>query len=145
MSERDIMSYLLEASPMSSDPFKEHMWLVGDARLIIVAGSDTTAATLTYMFYHLALDSSLINKLRKELEPLRKEDGSFDNKDLQNADFLNGVVNETLRLHPPVPSGVSRVTPKEGVSIGERRVPGETIVSVPLWTVGRCEILLSFC
>ncbi|KAL2065841.1 hypothetical protein VTL71DRAFT_3511 [Oculimacula yallundae] len=137
MEERDIMSWLLEADPMSSDPFKEHMWLVGDARLIIVAGSDTTAASLTYLFYHLASDSSLVEKLRKELQPLVKPDGTFDNKELQNAEYLNGVINETLRLHPPVPSGVSRVTPKEGLVVGEKRIPGETIVSVPLWTVGR--------
>ena len=79
------MSWLLEADPMSSDPFKEHMWLVGDARLIIVAGSDTTAATLTYLFYHLALSPIIVQNLRKELQPLMKEDGSFDNKELQNA------------------------------------------------------------
>ncbi|KAH7333161.1 cytochrome P450 monooxygenase-like protein [Rhexocercosporidium sp. MPI-PUGE-AT-0058] len=137
MQERDIMSYLLEADPMSPDPLKEHMWLVGDSRLIIVAGSDTTAATLTYLFYHLASSPSLVDNLRKELTPLMKQDGSFDNKELQSAEYLNGIINETLRLHPPVPSGVSRVTPKEGVVVGERRIPGETIVSVPLWTVGR--------
>ncbi|PVH72767.1 cytochrome P450 [Cadophora sp. DSE1049] len=137
MEERDIMSWLLEADPMSSDPFKEHMWLVGDARLIIVAGSDTTAATLTYLFYHLALSPTIVQNLRKELQPLQKPDGTFDNKELQNAEYLNGVINETLRLHPPVPGGVSRLTPKEGVQIGEVRVPGETVVSVPLWTVGR--------
>ena len=118
MEERDIMSWLLEADPMSSDPFKEHMWL---------------------LFYHLALSPIIVQNLRKELQPLMKEDGSFDNKELQNAEYLNGVINETLRLHPPVPGGVSRLTPKEGVQIGEVRVPGETVVSVPLWTVGRCE------
>lgn len=132
------MSWLLEADPMSSDPFRERMWLVGDARLVIVAGSDTTAATLTYLFYHLASDPSLVENLRKELQPLLKQDGSFDNKELQNAEYLNGVINETLRLHPPVPGGVSRYTPKEGVVVGETRIPGETVVSVPLWTVGRC-------
>ncbi|KAH9208989.1 cytochrome P450 [Leptodontidium sp. 2 PMI_412] len=137
MQERDIMSWLLEADPMSSDPFRERMWLVGDARLVIVAGSDTTAATLTYLFYHLASDPSLVENLRKELQPLLKQDGSFDNKELQNAEYLNGVINETLRLHPPVPGGVSRYTPKEGVVVGETRIPGETVVSVPLWTVGR--------
>lgn len=144
MEERDIFSYLLEADPMSTDPFKEHMWLVGDARLIIVAGSDTTAASLTYIFYHLASDPSLVAKLRKELQPLEKPDGTFDNKELVNADYLNGVINETLRLHPPVPSGLSRLTPKEGIVVGDKRVPGDTIVSVPLWTVGRCKFCVNF-
>lgn len=133
------MSWLLEADPITNDPFKEHMWLVGDARLIIVAGSDTTAATLTHMFYHIARDPIIAARLREEVKPLVAEDGSFDIKALANADYLNGVINETLRLHPPVPSGLSRLTPPEGITIGKTRVPGDTIVSVPLWTAGRCK------
>lgn len=133
------MSWLLEAEPMSSDLFKDYMWLVGDSRLVIVAGSDTTAATLTHLFYHIARDPSHADNLRDELKSIMQLDGTFDNKDLQNADYLNGVINEALRLHPPVPSGLSRLTPPEGIKIGETRVPGDTIVAVPLWTIGRCE------
>jgi tryprostatin B 6-hydroxylase len=139
VKEKDIMSWLLEAEPMSTDPYQNHMWLVGDSRLIIVAGSDTTAATLTYLWYYLAHDPVHAEKLRKELAPLRQEDGSFDSKELGNAEYLNGMINETLRLHPPVPSGLSRQTPPEGLTIGNTRVPGDTVVSVPLFTVGRCE------
>ncbi|CZR61640.1 related to pisatin demethylase cytochrome P450 [Phialocephala subalpina] len=137
VKERDIMSWLLEAEPMSADPFKDHMWLVGDSRLIIVAGSDTTAATLTHLFYHIARDPAYADRLREELKPIMQPDGDFDIKDLGNADYLNGMINETLRLHPPVPSGLSRLTPPEGITIGETRVPGDTIVAVPLWSMGR--------
>ncbi len=42
-----------------------------------------------------------------------------------------------MRLHPPVPSGTQRVTPPEGMWIGERFVPGDTIVQVPSYTVFR--------
>lgn len=139
VQERDIMSWLLEAEPMDPDPFRERMWMVGDSRLIIVAGSDTTACTLTHIFYHIAKDSAHAEKLRQELKPLMQPDGSFDTKDLANADYLNGSINEALRLHPPVPSGLSRLTPPEGITIGETHVPGDTIVAVPLWTMGRCE------
>lgn len=139
VKERDIMSWLLEADPMSTDPHENHMWLVGDSRLIIVAGSDTTASTLTHIFYHIAREPSNGEKLRQELASLRREDGSFDTKDLGNADHLNGMINEALRLHPPVPSGLSRQTPPEGLMIGNTEVPGDTIVSVQLFTVGRSE------
>jgi len=138
VKERDVMSWLLEAEPMSNDAFKNRMWMVGDSRLIIVAGSDTTAATLTHAFYHLATDRALVEKLRKELSGLQKKDGSFDVRDLANANLLNGIINETLRLHPPVPSGLLRKTPPEGIIIGDRRIPGNVTVTVPSWVMGRC-------
>ena len=44
----DVMSHLLEAGDFFDDPETEKLLLTGDARLLIVAGSDTTATTLTY-------------------------------------------------------------------------------------------------
>lgn len=133
------MSVLLKAEPMSNDAEVNRNWLTGDARLIIVAGSDTTAATLTHMFYHFARDQSLVERLRKELAPLQRDDGSYDVKELANVSLLNGIINETLRLHPVVPGGLSRKTPPNGIMIGETRIPGDVVVSVPAWTMGRCK------
>lgn len=126
------LTYFIRGEP-------NHMRLIGDSRLVIVAGSDTTAATLTHLFYYIAQDPSHTETLGKELKPLTQPDGTFDNKDLMNTNYLGGMINEALRLHPPVPSGLSRQTPAEGIMIGEMQVPGDIIVSVPLWSVGRCE------
>ncbi|TVY78438.1 Cytochrome P450 monooxygenase FCK2 [Lachnellula suecica] len=139
MKEKDIMSWLLDAEPMSTDAYQNHMWLVGDSRLVIVAGSDTTAAALTYLFYHVAENHSHVDKLRQEMASLKQKNGDFDAKELGNAKYLNGMINETLRLHPPLISGVSRQTPPEGIMIGNTRVPGDTIVSIPQFTIGRSE------
>lgn len=53
--------------------------------------------------------------------------------------LLDAVINETMRLHPPVPSGTQRVTPPEGLWIKDRFIPGNTIVQVPSYTVFRDE------
>ena len=50
---RDIVSWLLKAYKDVPHPEKDVM-LQADTRLIIVAGSDTTAATLTFLMFHLA-------------------------------------------------------------------------------------------
>ena len=50
---------------------------------------------------------------------------------------LNGVINEVLRLHPAVPTGGFRETPPEGVEIGGQKVPGNTLICAPRWTIGR--------
>ena len=110
----------------------------GDARLIIVAGSDTTAATFSHLFCHLASQPEIVAKLREELTPLVGGGGSVDvqNQKIQDADYLNGVINETLRLNPPVPSGVFRKTPKEGIMVNETFIPGDTVVQVPGFVLG---------
>lgn len=118
----------------------------GDSRLIIVAGSDTTAATLVHLFYHLASKPHIVEKLREELSPLVPPDGSeFEHKKIQDAAFLNGCINETLRLNPPVPSGVFRKTPREGIQIGETYVPGNTVIQIPGYVMGHGMTTLPPC
>jgi cytochrome P450 len=130
----DIMGWLLKAYKDVPHPEQDSM-LHADARLIIVAGSDTTAATLAFLFYHLAQEPEVVEKIREELRPLTQSE--WHDKDIHNAAFLNGAINEALRLHPPVPSGVQRTTPKEGMHIGETFIPGGTQYWMPQYVMGR--------
>lgn len=139
MDNPDIMATLLEQHRKNSPEEKktELPLLQGDSRLIIVAGSDTTAATFVHLFYQLAKEPQIIQKLRAELEPLLEEDGSFSHEKITHAEYLNGVINETLRLYPPVPSGVFRNTPKEGVFIKDTFVPGNATIRMPGYVMAR--------
>ncbi len=109
-SPQDITHTLIEHYQQQTDSAKRVQlpMLQGDSRLIIVAGSDTTAATLVHLFYHLAAEEGLVDRLRQELDTLvgTESQGKIDHHKLQDAPLLNGVINETLRLNPPVPSGV---------------------------------------
>lgn len=113
--------------------------LQSDTRLLIVAGSDTTSATLVYMFYYLAQNPSIASKARDEVKALCNEDGSFNHREATHNSYLNGIINEALRLHPPVPSGLQRLTPPEGLKVGETFIPGDTTVWCPQYTLGRCK------
>lgn len=122
---------------MSEDESVNRNWLAGDARLIIVAGSDTTAATLSFATAELLRNPECIGKLREEVDPLLRE--GLDQNTLQKAPYLNSIINETLRLHPPVPSVLLRVAPPEGIDIEGVRIPGNTIINLPLFTIQRCK------
>ena len=116
-------------------------WLNGDCALIIVAGSDTTTSTFTHIFYHLAKSPVIFSKLRKELDSFYEFGSDTEFKDLEKAMYLNGIINEALRLHPPVPSGLQRMTPPEGITIGSTFIPGNVQISVPLYSLGRRKCL----
>ena len=134
----DITSWLLKAA-QDKDDVEATKWLHGDSRLLVVAGSDTVAIVLTYIFYYLARDSVHIQKLREELEPLMQSDEPFTVRMVQNAKHLNGIINEALRLHPPTPSGGFRTTPPQGITVDGTFIPGGVNLNVPLYSLGRCE------
>ena len=141
MEHPDIMATLLEHHRHNPAPERaaELPMLQGDSRLIIVAGSDTTAATLAHLFYHLATEPSVVQRLREEVGPLGEKDGSVQHAKIVDAKLLNGVINETLRLHPPVPSGVFRNTPPEGIYVKDTFIPGNTTLRMPGWAMARGE------
>jgi cytochrome P450 len=130
------MSKLIDAARDPKDKEKIDMhWLSGDALVIIIAGSDTVSAALTFLFHHLALLPHHVQQLREELRSV----DITDNRQLQQLRHLNAVINETLRLYPPVPTALLRQTPPEGLRVGERYVPGGVTISTPLWSLGRLE------
>lgn len=100
-----------------------------------MGGSDTTAATLTFLFYHLAKDPSQVEKLRAELEPLLNGRSTLEQKDVSKTKHLNGVIQEALRLHPAIPSGFPRTTPPEGITISGTYIPGNMTVVLPVYTM----------
>ncbi|PVI02264.1 cytochrome P450 [Periconia macrospinosa] len=132
----DIMSKLIDAARSTTNPEKIDMYyLGGDAMTVIIAGSDTVAIAMTFLLYHLALIPGHISKLREELKGVN----ITDNRALQTLKHLNAMINETLRLFPPVPTGPLRQTPPEGLQIGENFIPGNVAISTPLYIIGRLE------
>lgn len=47
------------------------------------------------------------------------------------------MINETLRVRPVVPSKTTRLTPKGGIVVTGRHIPGLTTVSIPIRAVMR--------
>ena len=136
------MSHIFQAGDFfKNDKYAERLLLMGDSRLLIVAGSDTTATTLVYTFYHLAKTPAIVDKIRAELREkgISNSSADFNVSQLQYCDYLNGVINETLRLHPPVPGGVYRNTPREGVVIDGKHLPGGVKTIGPHYTIQRCK------
>ncbi|KAL8822793.1 MAG: hypothetical protein Q9191_006478 [Dirinaria sp. TL-2023a] len=131
----DITSWLLADLEKADNPAEAVRWLHGDSRLIVVAGSDTVAVTLTHAFYHLAANPSHLQKLRSEIKTIWPAGEPFNVRHFQNAEYLNGVINEALRMHPAVPSGVQRVTPSEGITVDGVYVPGGVNVAVPNYAI----------
>ncbi|PSN68710.1 cytochrome P450 monooxygenase [Corynespora cassiicola Philippines] len=139
----DISNALLAPFDNTKPGGKELLTLQGDTHLIIIAGSDTTATTLASIFYLLARHPQQTEILRNEVTPFVGSDGKVEHRNLQNLRHLNAVINEALRLFPPVPVYLPRLTPSEGIQIEDTYIPGKTVVYSPLYVVSRSKLPLA--
>jgi len=93
---------------------------------------------MTHVLYQLVKNPDQLHKLQEELAPYFT-DGIVDYHTIQNLPHLNGIINETLRLHPPVPTALHRLTPPEGITVGGRHIPGGMTVWASQYVLGRSE------
>lgn len=126
---------LAHAGPQPSP--QDLLTLQSDSRTIIVAGSDTVAATLAHILYLLAKHPEHVVKLRKELLPLMNSDGAFEHQKIHKADHLNAVIDEALRLYPVPPTAIVRKTPPEGIVVDGIYIPGDMNVWTPQYVISR--------
>ncbi|KAM5531928.1 hypothetical protein V8D89_014398 [Ganoderma adspersum] len=73
---------------------------------IMIAGRDTTAATLTFAVYLLCLYPEVFKRLRAEIIEKIGPKGTPTFEDVRAMKYLRAVINETLRLYPIVPFNV---------------------------------------
>ena len=95
--------------------------------------SDTVASTLIYAFHLLAKHPVHLRKLQQEVDGI----DISNSKALQVLEHLDGVLKETLRLFPAVPTGGLRKTPSGGAYICGRWVPGGTTICAPRYSIFR--------
>jgi hypothetical protein len=92
-------------------------------------------ATLTFLTYYLASRPDILATLQEELGGI--EDIS-DYSALSHLPYLDSLIKEIMRLHPPVPSGSLRSTPVEGITIAGQYIPGGVTVMIPQYILHRC-------
>ncbi|KAF2641320.1 cytochrome P450, partial [Massarina eburnea CBS 473.64] len=105
--------------------------LDSNADLLIIAGSETTATCLSGITYWLHRNPDCLSKLKSEV---RNNIASFDDITGDVAaklPYLNAVIEEGLRIYPPVPFGLKRIS--QGAVVSEQYIPAGTTVSTPSW------------
>ncbi|KAJ5279194.1 hypothetical protein N7478_004566 [Penicillium angulare] len=130
----DVVSWLIKSMEDGGPSAPGPVALYEDGRLTIVAGSDTTGATLANAFYFLTTHPEVYQRLQKEVDQVKASGG-----DASQIPYLDAIITETLRLKPVVPSGLKRLTPPEGLVVDEVWIPGRTIVITPQHVLQRDE------
>ncbi|KAK3936257.1 cytochrome P450 [Diplogelasinospora grovesii] len=104
--------------------------------ILVVAGTETTARTLTVASYHLFTNRPLLLRLRDEIRtvmPTPDTEASWSR--LEQLPYLNAVVNEAIRLSFGPIFRSTRVAPTEPLTYKNLVIPPGTPVSMSTYFV----------
>ncbi len=129
----DLLSILLRArdrGEQSADQLRDELMTV------LLAGHDTTALTLTYTWVLLSEHPGAAARVHEEVDEVLDGDRP-SMAHVREFDYLEWVIQEAMRLYPPVYTLFRE--PTEDVRLCGYEVPAGDPVMLPQWAVHRSE------
>ncbi|KAL7627926.1 hypothetical protein AAE478_002121 [Parahypoxylon ruwenzoriense] len=135
----DILSLLIKSENFSDTQLCDQLLTY------LAAGHDTSALSLTWACHLLALDPARQSTLRSEVRDALASAAASSNGELdissalERLPFLNGVINESLRLYPSIPVTIRIAT--RDTSLAGQPIPRGTEILVSPWVINRSRAL----
>lgn len=109
--------------------------LIGNAQVLILAGSETTASLLSGVIYLLLQNAVAYRQLVDEVRSTFNSEKDINFVSVSQLSYMLACLNEALRIYPPVANGLPRVVPKGGAQILGQYIPEQTYVAIPQWAL----------
>jgi cytochrome P450 len=133
---KDLMHYLLNNADPKTGIRPTRAELEGDTLSLIGAGADTIATTLSALVFYLIRYPSTLQQLTAEIRQAFKSlDEIRSGSKMASCVYLDGAIEEALRMSPPVTATLPREVQKGGITIDDNFVPEGVVVGVPAYVV----------
>lgn len=130
----DIASACIAArDAVSGCPFSRKE-LVDQLGVLFLAGHETTASALTWLFFILSVRPEVVTRIRAEVDQV-VGDGPVEFEHVKQLRYVRNVFRETLRLYPPI-TFIPRVA-MERTRIGRFKVKRGAMIMISPWTTHR--------
>ncbi|GMP50104.1 hypothetical protein CsSME_00016853 [Camellia sinensis var. sinensis] len=103
---------------------------------IFLAGSETTSSTIEWAMTELLCNPKKMIKAKAKLIDIVGPNRKMEESDIDGLPYLQALVKETLRLHPPIPFLVPRKAIQDTNFTGYH-IPKNTKVLINTWAIGR--------
>ncbi|KAH8938073.1 hypothetical protein BDL97_16G063300 [Sphagnum fallax] len=107
-----------------------------DCKEGLMAGSETFTTTVEWAFAELLKHPEVMKKAQDELDDVVGHQRIVDEKDVPQLKYLQAIVKETFRLHPPVPTLIPHEN-FESCEVGGYHVSAKSMILVNLWAIHR--------
>uniref|UniRef100_A0A1L8E4K4 Putative cytochrome n=1 Tax=Nyssomyia neivai TaxID=330878 RepID=A0A1L8E4K4_9DIPT len=98
----DLIDVLVSLRKEDSELFQGDT-VVAQAAIFLIAGYETTSSATAFALYELGKHQDVQEKLRKEINEYFEKYGSVQYETINEMEYLNCVIRETLRLYPSLP------------------------------------------
>ncbi|KAK9063726.1 hypothetical protein SSX86_017598 [Deinandra increscens subsp. villosa] len=128
----DLLGILLESN---SKEIKEHGFgmsmedVIEECKLFYIAGSETTSNLIVWTMVCLSLHQEWQTRAREEILQVFAN-GELDFEGLKNLNILTMILNEVLRLYPPIVM-ITRATHKE-TKLGNMMIPSGVSIALDM-------------
>nr|QWK52332.1 cytochrome P450 705A32-1 [Isatis tinctoria] len=132
----DMMDVLLEAFRDENAEYKITRKHIKSFLIeLFIAGTDSVGQTTQWTMAEIINKANILERLREEIDCVVGNSRLIQETDLPNLPYLQAVVKEGLRLHPPAPLFLR--TFREGCKIGGFYVPEKTTLVVNAYALMR--------
>ncbi|KAF5792398.1 putative cytochrome P450 [Helianthus annuus] len=133
----DILISIVEAASKDEFPGYDRDTVIRSTSLVIItAGFDSTAVTLTWAIVLLLNNPETLKRAQEELDLHVGRKRLVDESDIKNLVYLQAIIKETLRLYPPAPISLLHQSTEDCV-VGGYTVPKDTLLIANLWKLHR--------
>nr|XP_040224220.2 cytochrome P450 6a22-like [Anopheles coluzzii] len=110
--------------------------VAAQAFVFFFAGFETSSTTLSFALFELANNPDIQERVRAEvLEKLQLHDGKITYDALKEMTYLDQVINETLRMYPPVPQLIRVTTQPYKVEGANVTLEPDTMLMIPIYAI----------
>lgn len=102
---------------------------------MIFRGTDTVAILLEWILARMVLHQEIQTKAQLEIDAVVGTHRLVSNSDLPNLHYLQAIVKETLRMHPPGPLLSWARLAIHDTHIGQNFIPAGTTAMVNMWSI----------
>ncbi|KVH95497.1 cytochrome P450 [Cynara cardunculus var. scolymus] len=103
---------------------------------IITGGTDTTSTMAEWIMAELLQNPKILKMVQDELEEVVGLSNIVEESHISKLYYLDAVIKETFRLHPPLPLLITRC-PNQSCSVGGYTVPKGANVYLNVWAIHR--------
>ncbi|CAH8270428.1 unnamed protein product [Arabidopsis lyrata] len=103
---------------------------------MFTAGTDTSASTVDWAIAELIRHPDIMNKAREELDSVVGRDRPVNESDISQLPYLQAVIKENFRLHPPTPLSLPHIA-SESCEINGYHIPKGSTLLTNIWAIAR--------
>ncbi|XP_057961819.1 cytochrome P450 78A5-like [Malania oleifera] len=129
----DVLLDLEEEDNLSDSDMIAVLWEM------IFRGTDTVAILLEWILARMVLHPEIQSKAQSEIDAVVGNYRPVSDSDIPSLPYLQNIVKETLRLHPPGPLLSWARLAAADVHVGDSFIPAGTTALVNMWAISRDE------